>query len=56
MHNAIVLMTHTGSPMRNEKYLASLASGKWVLHKSYLEACREQEKFVQVKVNKCGLV
>ncbi|XP_015284211.1 PREDICTED: DNA topoisomerase 2-binding protein 1-A-like, partial [Gekko japonicus] len=34
--------THTvvGSPLRNEKFLASMAAGKWVLHRSYLEACR----------------
>nr|XP_006821607.1 PREDICTED: DNA topoisomerase 2-binding protein 1-like [Saccoglossus kowalevskii] len=35
-----------GSPTRNEKYLAALASGKWVLHKSYLEACRQAEHFI----------
>uniref|UniRef100_A0A8C4Q3B7 DNA topoisomerase II binding protein 1 n=1 Tax=Eptatretus burgeri TaxID=7764 RepID=A0A8C4Q3B7_EPTBU len=36
-----------GVPLRNEKYLAAMASGKWVLHKSYLEACRVSGNFVQ---------
>ncbi|XP_043575384.1 DNA topoisomerase 2-binding protein 1 [Chiloscyllium plagiosum] len=36
-----------GQPLRNEKYLASMAAGKWVLHRSYLEACRAAAKFVQ---------
>ncbi|XP_061181170.1 DNA topoisomerase 2-binding protein 1-like [Saccostrea echinata] len=37
----------TGVPARNEKFLACVASGKWVLHKSYFEACRQEGKFVQ---------
>lgn len=37
-----------GKPTRNEKFLASVASGKWVLHKSYFEACRQERQFVQV--------
>ncbi|KAM9307682.1 DNA topoisomerase 2-binding protein 1 [Gastrophryne carolinensis] len=36
-----------GHPLRNEKYLASMAAGKWVLHRSYLEACRVAGHFVQ---------
>ncbi|XP_055995895.1 DNA topoisomerase 2-binding protein 1-like [Ostrea edulis] len=36
-----------GVPARNEKFLACVASGKWVLHKSYFEACRQEGKFVQ---------
>ncbi|EHB11472.1 DNA topoisomerase 2-binding protein 1 [Heterocephalus glaber] len=36
-----------GHPLRNEKYLASVAAGKWVLHRSYLEACRTAGHFVQ---------
>ncbi|XP_053322306.1 DNA topoisomerase 2-binding protein 1 isoform X2 [Spea bombifrons] len=36
-----------GHPLRNEKYLASMAAGKWVLHRSYLEACRAAKRFVQ---------
>ncbi|XP_036747981.2 DNA topoisomerase 2-binding protein 1 isoform X1 [Manis pentadactyla] len=35
-----------GHPLRNEKYLASVAAGKWVLHRSYLEACRITGRFV----------
>ena len=38
----------SGNPTRNEKYLAALATGKWVLHKSYLEACRVEKGFVEV--------
>lgn len=37
-----------GHPLRNEKYLASVAAGKWVLHRSYLEACRTAGCFVPV--------
>lgn len=40
-----------GYPLRNEKYLASMAAGKWVLHRSYLEACRTAGCFVQVCVH-----
>ncbi|XP_073915497.1 DNA topoisomerase 2-binding protein 1 isoform X3 [Castor canadensis] len=36
-----------GHPLRNEKYLASVAAGKWVLHRSYLEACRTAGHFMQ---------
>uniref|UniRef100_A0A8B9VKG5 DNA topoisomerase II binding protein 1 n=1 Tax=Anas zonorhyncha TaxID=75864 RepID=A0A8B9VKG5_9AVES len=36
-----------GHPLRNEKFLASMAAGKWVLHRSYLEACRAAGCFVQ---------
>ncbi|XP_032092698.1 DNA topoisomerase 2-binding protein 1 isoform X2 [Thamnophis elegans] len=41
--------THTivGQPLRNEKFLASMAAGKWVLHRSYLEACRAADSFVK---------
>lgn len=38
-----------GTPLRNEKYLAALAAGKWILHRSYLEACRSVGHFVQVR-------
>ncbi|XP_063160066.1 DNA topoisomerase 2-binding protein 1 isoform X2 [Candoia aspera] len=43
--------THTivGHPLRNEKFLASMAAGKWVLHRSYLEACRAAQTFVEVQ-------
>lgn len=36
-----------GHPLRNEKYLASMAAGKWVLHRSYLEACRAAKRFIK---------
>uniref|UniRef100_A0A8C5I3M2 BRCT domain-containing protein n=1 Tax=Gouania willdenowi TaxID=441366 RepID=A0A8C5I3M2_GOUWI len=36
-----------GSPLRNEKYLAAMAAGKWILHRSYLEACRSVGCFIQ---------
>ncbi|KAJ8307553.1 hypothetical protein KUTeg_015637 [Tegillarca granosa] len=36
-----------GSITRSEKFLASVAAGKWVLHKSYFEACRQENTFVQ---------
>lgn len=35
-------------PARNEKVLGSIASGKWVLHYLYIEACRDEKKFVDV--------
>ncbi|XP_071479717.1 DNA topoisomerase 2-binding protein 1-like [Diadema antillarum] len=43
-----------GNPTRNEKYLAALATGKWVLHKSYLEACREARGFVEEEPHEWG--
>lgn len=43
-----------GVPTRNEKYLAALATGKWVLHKSYLEACREAHGFVEEEPHEWG--
>lgn len=39
-----------GQPLRNEKYLAAMAAGKWILHRSYLEACRAVGRFVQVRL------
>lgn len=41
-----------GTPLRNEKYLAAMAVGKWILHRSYLEACRSVGHFIQVGLNK----
>ncbi|XP_056595017.1 DNA topoisomerase 2-binding protein 1 isoform X2 [Triplophysa dalaica] len=35
-----------GYPLRNEKYLAAMAAGKWILHRSYLEACRSEGRFI----------
>ncbi|XP_064597636.1 DNA topoisomerase 2-binding protein 1-like [Liolophura sinensis] len=43
-----------GNPTRNEKFLACVASGKWVLHKSYFEACRQEGHFVQEEVHEWG--
>ena len=34
------------NPIKNEKFLSSVASGKWVLHPLYLSASVEQNKFV----------
>ncbi|XP_027130123.1 DNA topoisomerase 2-binding protein 1 [Larimichthys crocea] len=36
-----------GTPLRNEKYLAAMAVGRWILHRSYLEACRSVGRFIQ---------
>uniref|UniRef100_A0A8C1NR26 DNA topoisomerase II binding protein 1 n=1 Tax=Cyprinus carpio TaxID=7962 RepID=A0A8C1NR26_CYPCA len=36
-----------GYPLRNEKYLAAMAAGKWILHRSYLEACRSEGHFIE---------
>ncbi|XP_058499828.1 DNA topoisomerase 2-binding protein 1 isoform X1 [Solea solea] len=36
-----------GTPLRNEKYLAAMAAGKWILHRSYLEACRSVGHYIQ---------
>ncbi|XP_076358286.1 mutagen-sensitive 101 isoform X2 [Tachypleus tridentatus] len=41
-------------PLKNEKFLASVASGKWVLHKSYMEACRQAGKFVDEEDHEWG--
>ena len=35
-----------GRASRTEKFLGACAAGKWVLHKSYLEACRSAQHFV----------
>ncbi|XP_069861535.1 DNA topoisomerase 2-binding protein 1 isoform X1 [Dipodomys merriami] len=35
-----------GHPLRNEKFLASVAAGKWVVHRSFMEACRAAGRFV----------
>ena len=39
----------SGRSSRTEKYLAACASGKWVLNKSYMEACRGEGRFVEVR-------
>jgi len=43
-----------GNPSRNEKFLASVAAGKWVLHKSFLEASREANSFVDEEEHEWG--
>ncbi|GAB1609328.1 DNA topoisomerase 2-binding protein 1-like [Argonauta hians] len=45
-----------GCPARNEKYLACMAAGKWILHKSYFEDCRRTKKFVQEDKHEWGSV
>ena len=40
-----------GRSSRTEKYLGACASGKWVLNKSYMEACRAKGSFVEVLVS-----
>ena len=40
-----------GRSSRTEKYLGACASGKWVLNKSYMEACRAKGSFVEVHVS-----
>jgi len=35
-------------PSRSEKYLCSLASGKWILHPSYIDDCLEENCFLPV--------
>ena len=39
-------MLTAGRASRTEKFLGACAAGKWVLHKSYLEACRAAGQFV----------
>ncbi|XP_061877402.1 DNA topoisomerase 2-binding protein 1-A-like [Entelurus aequoreus] len=43
-----------GTPLRNEKYLAAMAAGKWILHCSYLEACRSVGHYVQEEAYEWG--
>lgn len=40
------MLTH--QPGRTEKYFCSLASGKWILHPSYIDACLEKNSFLPV--------
>jgi len=46
-------MTHLviDKPARNEKLLASIASGKWILHTSYIEDSYKAGKFLEVSVS-----
>ncbi|KAK4881729.1 hypothetical protein RN001_005048 [Aquatica leii] len=41
-------------PNRNEKILASLSAGKWILHESYVEQCALQGKFVDEELFEFG--
>lgn len=41
---------HLGDLNRNEKCLAAMASGKWLLRKSFLDASKEAGRFVSVYV------
>ncbi|XP_074641236.1 DNA topoisomerase 2-binding protein 1-like isoform X2 [Tubulanus polymorphus] len=43
-------------PTRNEKVLASIASGKWVLHKSYFQACKLAGHFVDESEHEWGSI
>ncbi|XP_077481033.1 DNA topoisomerase 2-binding protein 1 isoform X2 [Stigmatopora argus] len=43
-----------GKPIRNEKYLAAMAAGKWILHRSYLEACRSRGRFLPEEDHEWG--
>ncbi|VVC42874.1 Hypothetical protein CINCED_3A012245, partial [Cinara cedri] len=38
------ILTHL--PNKSEKYLCSLAAGKWILHPSYIDACLEENCFL----------
>jgi topoisomerase (DNA) II binding protein 1 len=46
-------VTHVlmSQPSKSEKYLCSLASGKWILHPSYIDACLEKNCFLPVSKN-----
>ena len=41
---------------RTEKFMAMVSAGKWVLHKSYLEASRQAGKFVNEEEHEWGRV
>ena len=45
----VVVFIVAGKASRTEKFLGACAAGKWVLHKSYMEACRAERKFVEVR-------
>lgn len=36
-------------PLRNEKILAAMAAGKWILHTSYVEQCVAARKLIDVR-------
>lgn len=43
-----------GQPLKNEKFLASVASGLWVLHKNYIESCEQAGYFVNEEMYEWG--
>ncbi|PVD37157.1 hypothetical protein C0Q70_04152 [Pomacea canaliculata] len=43
-----------GQPTRNEKFLAAVATGRWVLHKSYFIACQQEQNFVREEDHEWG--
>ena len=51
--NCVVFLHFFG---RNEKYLAAVAAGKWLVRKSYLEASREAGFFVDEEQHEWGVV
>lgn len=40
----------SGKPARNEKLLACVASGRFIIHPSYAEACEKVGHFVNVRI------
>ena len=40
----LIASVASGKASRTEKYLGACAAGKWVLHKSYLEECRQARR------------
>ena len=44
-------MCVAGKASRTEKFLGACAAGKWVLHKSYMEACRAERRFIEVRLD-----
>ena len=45
----VLCLLFSVKPSRNEKFLAAVATGRWVLHKSYLIACASEGRFVRVR-------
>ena len=43
----------TSKPSTSKKYLGACATGNWVPHKSFLEASKEANMFVKVRVIVC---
>lgn len=47
----LLLFDVAGKVSRTEKFLGACAAGKWVLHKSYMESCRAEHRFVEVSTH-----